>query len=400
MLPPPSNTYLFDSNCSGRLKYYGGHLKQPNLIWKYQLRSYPPYAPESMPAFDMQGNIYFGAHDGCFYSLTPNGNLRWIFKTGAKIQSSPCIIDKIGVFVASGDGYFYSFSFNGNLRWVYEIGHNKKTQGLVKKTIERHMLKKKMYDPDRKKIRNCRIWASPKVCSNNSILISGLGIGLHAIDAEKGSLKWLFDLGGFQYNKANAALGENQNIYIPSHRRYLHCITADGVHKWCHDTKTSYDSWAGPSVDSKKATIYFPLSYREEKGIVFALDPNGNIRWKRKLPCALRGSVTICYDNYILVGGFNGVLYFLSKKNGDILHFIQLSNANRGLWTTASVDPNGTIFLTTKDTPTNGSVYSIDPSGKIIWRYKTGKALSIPVLDSQSRLYAGTWNGDFLCLQT
>jgi len=400
MLISPSKTYLFDNYCTGRLKYPSGCLAAPKSVWKYSLQSYPAHAPESTPVFDNFGNIYFGAHDGCFYSLTSYGKLRWMFKTGGKIYSSPAIIDDLGIFVASGNGFLHSFGFDGNLRWTYHLSKYDKADGFVGRKLQAYHLWKKMYDPVRKKVWNCKVWASPKISSDNCILITGFGMGLHSVDAVTGCLHWLFNLGGLQYNRSSVALGQNSQIYIASHCRFLHCLDTSGSCKWSYDTGMSYDSWGGPSVDIAADTIYFPLAYKHHKGIVFAMDSNGNKRWHQKIPGAIRGSVTVCYDSYVVVCGLNGIVYFLSKKNGKIVHSIQLTRADRGLWTTASVDPEGYIFITSKDSRESGSVYCIDQNGHIKWRYKTGKALSTPVMDAKARLYFGTWDGEFICLQT
>ena len=102
----------------------------------------------------------------------------------------------------------------------------------------------------------------------------------------------------------------------------------------------------------------------------------------------------------MIVCDFSGFLYFLSKKSGAKLNVVKLSDASRALWTTPSIDQNGNIFIATKDTPHSGSLYCIESNGEITWRYKTGKSLSTPVLDHCGRIYFGSWNGDYLCLQT
>ena len=100
----PSTMFLFDKFSTGRLKYGKGILEIPELVWRFRLRSFPEFAPESTAAFDDEMNIYFGSHDQCFYSLTAEGTFRWMFKTGGKVYSSPTLLDSDHVCVASGDG--------------------------------------------------------------------------------------------------------------------------------------------------------------------------------------------------------------------------------------------------------------------------------------------------------
>ena len=395
----PSRTYLFDNQSTGRLKFCCGNLPEPKIAWEYLLPNYPPFAPESTPVFDSQGNIYFGSHDNCFYSLTAQGKFRWFFKTSGKIYSSPSIIEKKGIVVASGDGFLYQFDLKGKLCWAQNLCKKISDDFLIKR-FQKRQIQKALWDPDRKKSRICKIWASPKVANNGKIIIPGFGKGLHAIDAETGEITWIYDFKKAFYNRSSVAIGPDDEIYTVMDYRFLHCLTPDGIRKWLYDTRLNYESWGGPSVDIEMDTVYFTLSHREKKGAVFSLDLQGKLRWKRKIPGALRGSVTICRDPWVLVAAFNGYLYFLNKSNGNIEKAVQLSSARRALWTTPCVDPEGFIFITTKDDPYSGSVYCLKPNGKIQWRFKTGKALSTPVIDRHGRLYFGSWDGKFICLQT
>ena len=88
-------------------------------------------------------------------------------------------------------------------------------------------------------------------------------------------------------------------------------------------------------------------------------------------------------------------------ENGTILKSLILSYANeRALWTTPSIDSKGNIFVSTKDTRHSGTLYCIDDNANIIWSYSTGKSLTTPVIDQYGRIYVGSWNGEFLCLDT
>jgi hypothetical protein len=66
----PATTFLFDRARTGRLPFCKGAQIEPELVWRFELPSFPLTGPESSPVFDKDMNSYFGAHDGCFYSLT------------------------------------------------------------------------------------------------------------------------------------------------------------------------------------------------------------------------------------------------------------------------------------------------------------------------------------------
>ena len=88
----PATMFLFDRARTGRLPFRKGSRIEPELVWRFELPSFPPTGPESSPVFDKDMNSYFGAHDGCFYSLTKTGILRWMFKTRGQNILQPCAI--------------------------------------------------------------------------------------------------------------------------------------------------------------------------------------------------------------------------------------------------------------------------------------------------------------------
>src|SRR5690625_1271828 len=131
-----SNTFLFDKYHSGRMRYNLGDEK-PHLLWSYNIPSFPVKGPESTPVFDEKKNIYFGCHDGCFYSLTNNGRYRWHFKTDKKIYSSPLLVGQ-NVIVSNGDGYLFCFDKDsGKLIWNYDIAVEYRPKTLLNSVFTR-----------------------------------------------------------------------------------------------------------------------------------------------------------------------------------------------------------------------------------------------------------------------
>ena len=88
--------FLFSKERSGLLKHQFEMNEVPCLEWKINLKQLPKRCVESSPVIDDFGNIYFGSHDGCFYCLDQEGNVKWQFVTESKVYSSPMISgDKI-----------------------------------------------------------------------------------------------------------------------------------------------------------------------------------------------------------------------------------------------------------------------------------------------------------------
>jgi|GEM_PF-601215 len=411
-----SDTFLFDLQNTGRMKYSKGDKLEPELIWKTQLPSFPEYGAESNCIIDDDGNLYFGCHNGVFYSLDITGKIRWTFFTGGKIYSSPTFIHDDGVVVGSGSGYLYCFSRCGNLKWTYRITHKKDIKSQYSIVDLSYRITRSIYSKVRETIMNyihtdgyyskninektIAIWASPKVLDSNTILLSGSGIGLHAVNAFNGQKKWSYNLGSPSYHIAGPVIDSENNIYIPSKTRYLHCIDEEGTIKWVHDSKSNYHAWSTPTIDEEKRLLFYSRSLGEKKAIIYALNFEGDLIWSVKINAAVRGSASISYLDYILIGDFKGRLLFINKNNGSIIREVSLTKAERGLWTTPSIDKKGNIYISVKETRYSGLIYCLDSEGNILWNYKTGKALSTPVLDGNGRLYFGNWNGEYICLQT
>ncbi|NCQ53794.1 MAG: PQQ-like beta-propeller repeat protein, partial [Caldiserica bacterium] len=66
---------------------------------------------------------YNAQHTGqCPYDTSENnGTLKWKFKTGSQIESSPAIALDGTVYIASTDNYLYALKPDGTLKWKYQV---------------------------------------------------------------------------------------------------------------------------------------------------------------------------------------------------------------------------------------------------------------------------------------
>lgn len=69
------------------------------------------------------GIVYFGSSDGNLYALdAQTGSLRWKFKTGGIIHSSPALFDGV-VYIGSWDTYLYAIDAKtGEQKWKFKTG--------------------------------------------------------------------------------------------------------------------------------------------------------------------------------------------------------------------------------------------------------------------------------------
>lgn len=396
-----STTFLFDPQRTGRSKYGLGCLNPPQLLWRFALRSFPAFAPESTSVFDEFGNQYFGAHDACFYSLDAEGLYRWSFRAPYKIYSSPCLGCRGEVFFLSGDGTLFCLSRDtGELRWTQSLPFP-----LINRFLRRfvHFRNFLAYDYYRHVRQSMRAWASPNVSADGSVVYSvGRGLGLQAVETNSGKRRWVYDLGQPWNHLAGVSLGPDGVIYAISQRRYLHAVSPEGERVWRFDCGLPLDLWGSPSVDVERGCVYFTGARGRDIGYSFAVDLSGNERWRQKLPGGTRGGLAISHADWGGIACLSGEVVFLERDTGRIRSAVKIVDApgRLTLWTTPSITPQGDALVATVDGDTSGSVCCFDESHRLRWRLPLGKSHATPVVDEQHRLYAGSWTGEMVCYQT
>ncbi|MCL2264605.1 MAG: PQQ-binding-like beta-propeller repeat protein [Treponema sp.] len=91
------------------------------LKWKIKLQSDDEKIRSLNPPVVIGNTIYFGSDDGNFYALdAESGYMRWVFKSGAEINSIP-YADKDQVYFGSKDGKLYALSREtGEINWTFQ----------------------------------------------------------------------------------------------------------------------------------------------------------------------------------------------------------------------------------------------------------------------------------------
>jgi len=91
------------------------------LRWKINLQSGDETIRSLNPPVVIGDTIYFGSDDGNFYALdVESGYMRWVFKSGAEINSIP-YADKDKVYFGCKDGKLYALSREtGEIVWTFQ----------------------------------------------------------------------------------------------------------------------------------------------------------------------------------------------------------------------------------------------------------------------------------------
>jgi outer membrane protein assembly factor BamB len=367
-----------------------------SIKWKTFLNTNPIFGAESTSVIDKEGNIYFGSHSGNFYSLNSSGKIRWTFTTKVKIYSSPLLIDN-SVYFVGGDGYLYSLSLNGDLIWLYDLAEWSKSSK-YHKLLSFLIHLPFTYSFGRKKNINYRSWCSPNTV-NGKIFVTGFGKGLFCFNQD-GTVEWNHDLGFPRYQLSGVTIDNNNNIYVSSRKGYAYCFSINGIFNWKRKIKLFWEPWGNPVYCTKTNQCYFFFSKNENKGLITALNSKGELKWYLKLG-AIRGScaISIC-GQYFYCCDLDGYLYKVKSEDGQILIKKKITSCIRGLWTTPTIDSQNNILLSAKDSNTSGRLLKLNEQLEIIWEFKTGKVLSIPLVLENGELLFGTWDGHYYNLKT
>lgn len=338
--------------------------------------------------------------------------LKWIFKTGNAIRSTPLIIGN-KVYIGSGDNYLYALDTAGKLLWKF------KADGPVH--------------------------SSPALLGN-TLYFNSRNNSLYALDAQNGKLKWQKQLGkdmpyewAFDYYVSSPLIA-GQSIYTGSGDGNLYSLNAaNGNVQWKFN--------AGSRIRSTPALHDNKIYFGDCSGKVYALDKssgrqlwqfaihgdtmrNENFGFDRK---AVIASPAIA-NNTVIIGGRDGYLYALDAQTGkqkweydykvswiissvaikDSIvvtgtsdgRFINALNLNTGqeLWRFAVTAPvwaspaiaGDKVFNAVND----GLVYCLDLyTGKEIWRFRTDERLFSSPVPSNGNLYFGNDDGSFFCLK-
>ena len=233
------------------------------------------------PAIGTDGTIYFGTvrdfDKGDIIAVNPNGTIKWYYEAGNRIYSDPAIGDDGTIYIGSDDGYLYAMNPNGTLKWRYKTGHH--------------------------------IKAPPSIAADGTIYVPSYDDYLYAF-YPNGILKWKCDGVGAA---TNPAIGEDGTIYLSNYDTF-HAVYPNGNLKWTYDLGSSRHIDASSCAISSEGTIYVGVNIGSgSAGELLALNPDGTIKWSKKL------SDESCDSSPCI--GEDGTVYIGSKGNtGGYLH--------------------------------------------------------------------------------
>ncbi len=196
--------------------------------------------------------------------------------------------------------------------------------------------------------------------------------------------------------EGNVAVGPAGILYAGNTGGTAYAVSPDGHLRWTFTAGNSI--WTTPAFAPDGSSYWGSLDFH-----VYHLDAHGRSLWQTFTPGFVISSPAIGSDGTVYVGSFDSKLYALDPATGTPRWTFETSDhvyASPALGEDSSGHTDA-IYIASTD----GSVYALSPSGRLLWRYDTGDPIrSSPVLGAAPApghdeiLYVGSSNGKLYAL--
>lgn len=345
--------------------------KTPHIKWSIPI-NYFIYYP---PVIDKDKTIYFTIASE-LYALRNDGSLKWKSSPLKKLDSILSISND-GTIYGGGsianvlylpfdlEGYFYAITTDGKIKWSVK--------------------------------NNGYFSLFSTIGNDNIIYVSGVenfishtsfdGV-LYAFKSD-GNIKWKFIEKNQEFR--SPAIGLDGFLYFSSNNS-IYSLNTDGDLRW--KIEMGYDIGITPVIASD-GTLYIGGGENcEEKhallitecknSFLFAITPDGKIKWKLKLYGYIDNYPVISKDGTIFIANQNDKYFYSINPNGSINWVSKIFPKEIEIVVyTPVIDSDGIVYVSA------GSLYAIDNDG-IKWIFNDDHKVtfySAPVLSKDGTIY-------------
>ncbi len=330
-------------------------------LWQYKFDN----RVDTDPAIGNDGTIYVGGSytdmTFCMVAINPDGSLRWRYRTDDLIWNMcPAIAEDGTIYVGSWDYYLHAVNSNGTRKWRFDAGGE--------------------------------IVSDPVVGKDGTIYFGVMGPGwkkgrIYAVNPN-GTEQWYYDTG--YWIVSDPAIGDDETIYIGSSDDYLYAMYPNGTLRWRFKT----GAWIqGPPSIANDGTIYIGSF----DGYLYAMYPNGTLHWKTKIWYGSNTNPSIGLDGAIYVCSSNKL--FAINPNGSIKWKFNLGGSVGK--SSPAICADGIIYIGIEiGDRKGGEVVAMNPDGTEHWRKRLSNLWidSSPCIGEDGTVYIISTNGDYSVL--
>jgi outer membrane protein assembly factor BamB len=314
----------------------------------------------SSPAIS-DGVVFFGSADNCIYAVDQNtGKEKWKQTTEGPVVSSPAVANGL-VYISSYDGGFYALAADtGKLKWQFQMEYEKRFEA---KGLHGHKPKTQVI-PD-----TWDFFMSSPVVSNGRVYFGSGDGNVYALDALTGVLQWKFATKDTVH--ASPAIANN-TVYIGSFDSNLYALDADtGAEKWRFKAGEDPVDHNQVGFQSSPTVIDGTVYVGCRDAHVYAIDAKTGIKkWDYYTNKFWVSNTPAVRDGIVYVG--TNDLYALDAKTGQLRFSFGLKT---GLFS-SPVLAGDLVYIGAF----NGKLYAADAkSGKPSWEFQTENSKKDPM---------------------
>jgi len=159
-----------------------------------------------------------------------------------------------------------------------------------------------------------------------------------------------------------------------------------GLEKWRFKCEGPTGWVFGGIVIGEDGTLYFG----DYSWYVYALHPDGSLKWKYKTGGAITSAPALAEDGTLYIGAWDDYLHAVYSTNGTRKWVFYANDAN--IDCAPTIAPDGTIYIGTLSSLGYGNkLYAVNPNGTEKWRFQTGSdVFSSPALGDDGTIFFGS----------
>jgi len=385
----------------------------------------PPFI--SSPAIAPDGTVYVGSADHFLYAFKPDGTVKWKYETGSDLLASPAIGADGTVYIGSGDRQIYAINPDGTLKWIVPTKSVFTSSAAIAADgtiyvagtgIDQTIFSCVSNSSCSKTVTQACGPGFPR-CPTDETCVTGQATGYTVIaqlgnfyaltdEGSQGTIKWTLGLSGvvhsspaiasdgtiyigsngdFVFDRTNIC--DNTSVYPPSDadpsrpvNGHFYAINPDRTLKWAFDTLG--DVVSSPAIGGD-GTIYVGSQhptkfYGKDRstlidessaatGFVYAINPNGTLKWFQDLFGDVDSSPAVGGDGTIYVGSDNFHVYALNPADGSIKW---VEPTRDKVKSSPAIASDGLIYIGSNDK----SLYVFNPDGTEKLRFDSGGSVN------------------------